>query len=374
MEKGLPGRPGAWSTAARIGKVKDKTIHDIDLTSASAIGDEQYLMLRVLWQRKHYVHLDLADFGLEKLNQEAADMLKTYRSWSNYCNSFSDKLDEGTFALARFYQKQIPRMPQDAEFRPNVVVSPIAHRTRGRTKNLEISVSKLSFETPTEPPGTPIPGFDEFDDTLSEDTPPGQRSYGPVELLNLNYPKTKDEQIVNAALIDFLNAFIIHFGFPVYWTLYRKSFTANFKNGSFEARTDGCLESVGSKIYAIVEAKPMLRFKELDRISMQEAAEMVAWIKCDPDPDDFGSSCGRRILISQDRHEIYLTFAEYSADYVKYLNGTLGPNESPGFLMMYEFGPWDNTERVKDMKHLSSILLAIVLRARAEYGKLESVN
>lgn len=29
----------------------------------------------------------------------------------------------------------------------------------------------------------------------------------------------------------------------------------------------------------------------------------------------------RRVMISQDRHEIYITIAEYDSNYIKYLNG-----------------------------------------------------
>ncbi|KAB8200084.1 hypothetical protein BDV34DRAFT_230615 [Aspergillus parasiticus] len=227
-----------------------------------------------------------------------------------------------------------------------------------------------------DPPSSPNTksGF-EFDDTpvdsAAKGTPLGERSYGPQELLDLNYPKTKDEQIVNTALVDFLNAFIIHRNFGSCWMLHRKPFVADFEHGSFEARTDGYLEGEDSKslkTYAIVEVKPMLRTIHLERISMQEAAEMVAWIKAEPDPAGFVSSCGRRVLVSQDRHEIYLTFAEYSEDYVKYLNNTLGKDESPGFLTLHGFGPWD-TDRVGDMKDLGRILLAIALRA--EMGRRE---
>ncbi|RAL03103.1 uncharacterized protein BO80DRAFT_453317 [Aspergillus ibericus CBS 121593] len=328
-------------------------IHNIDLSSASTISDEQYLMLRALWKRSKFDQLDLAKFGLKDWNSQAVERLKTYQSWSYYCNSFSSNAEnEGTFSLPQFYQNQVAFIPEDSPFRPNVTVgtSPVAHHTRTRMRGLESAVQKLSFETPTKPPTTPMPDMgrepstpdpgseEEFDDSMAEETPPGQRSYGPKELLDMNYPRTKDEQIVNTALVDFLNAFIIHYKLPVYWTLYRKPFIATFGNGAFEARTDGCLEDRASKTYAIVEVKPMLREREVVRISMQETAEMVAWIKCDPDPNDFSSSCGRRVLVSQDTHEIYLIFAEYGSDYVRYLNNALGPNETPGFLTMHQFG------------------------------------
>ncbi|KAB8257905.1 hypothetical protein BDV32DRAFT_151882 [Aspergillus pseudonomiae] len=372
LDRSLPERPGVWVQAARREMIENKTIHEIDLSSASSIQEEQYLMLRVLRKSLPYYRLSLAKFGLDEWAKNAASMLEKCRSWTDYLESFSSELKEGTFALPRFYQKQVAHIPTDATFRPNVAVSP--PRRSARLKDLAAGIKKLSFDVPSEPPNTPRPKSPgEFNDTptvesVAKDTPPWERSYGPQELLDLNYPKTKDEQIVNTALIDFLNAFIIHRRFGSYWTLYRKPFVASFRHGSFEARTDGCLEGGNSetlKTYAIVEVKPMLRRKQFARIAMQEAAEMVAWIKAEPDPAGFISSCGSRVLVSQDRHEIYLTFAEYGANYVKYLNNTLGQEESPDFLTLHEFGPWD-TCKAGDMKDLGRILLAIALRAETE--------
>lgn len=69
-----------------------------------------------------------------------------------------------------------------------------------------------------------------------------------------------------------------------------------------------------------------------------------------------------RLHVSQDRNEIYLIFADYDEDYVKYLDNKLGPTDEPGFLTMYQFGPWD-TESGSDMADIGKILLAIALRA-----------
>lgn len=217
-----------------------------------------------------------------------------------YLASFSGDLVEGTFALPRFYQDQVALIPENAPFRANVIVSP--PRTRSYTKAITAGIKKLLFDVPPGLPTTPnvksdleVDGFSE-DDIASEDTPPGARSFGPPELLELSYPKTKDEQIVNTALIDFLNALIVHRNFKLGWTLFRKSFEADFGHGSFEARTDGCLEvsrEKESKTYAIVEAKPMLRAKERILISKPEGAEMVAWIKAEQDLPGFVRSCGR---------------------------------------------------------------------------------
>jgi hypothetical protein len=62
---------------------------------------------------------------------------------------------------------------------------------------------------------------------------------------------------------------------------------------------------------------------EVKRREMQEsaemAAEMAAWmLRTSPNLELFN---GHRILIAQDRHEIFLVFASCHADYLKYLKG-----------------------------------------------------
>lgn len=92
---------------------------------------------------------------------------------------------------------------------------------------------------------------------------------------------------MNTALIDFLNALIIHVsGAYIQWTLHRKAFHAIFaEKCQFEARTDGYLEDKSHNIHAIVEVKPIARRKARLQIVMQEAAQIVAWIMTTADND-----------------------------------------------------------------------------------------
>lgn len=82
----------------------------------------------------------------------------------------------------------------------------------------------------------------------------------------------------------------------------------------------------------------------------------------------------RRFHVSQDRHEIWLIFAEYDEEYIKYIqDGSYNPDSPLSFLKMHEFGPFDTLKR-DDMAELGPILLALTLRAdqdrREEEGKL----
>lgn len=78
-----------------------------------------------------------------------------------------------------------------------------------------------------------------------------------------------------------------------------------------------------------------------------------------------GADNNSRLLISQDRHEIYLSFAEYQEEYVKYLTNTQRRKATPAFLTMHQYGPWD-TQNAFHMRDIGKILLAIALRAKSE--------
>ncbi|KAL2809606.1 hypothetical protein BJX63DRAFT_423673 [Aspergillus granulosus] len=243
--------------------------------------------------------------------------------------SFSGPILEGTFAWAKMYQSQAAA-PKDESFKSNVVFSPIANRTRSKVGSLTKKLREAQLKT------------------LTKDS-------------HLMYPQTKDKQIVNTALVDFLNVLSMHFSQVSNWTLHRKSFKAKYlEDGAFSER-----------VGALIEVTPMLREKKLNPIRMQEAAQMVAWIKSDPDPTGVLNLPGRRLHVSQDRHQIFITFAEYDGSYIQYLNNTLPPNSPRPFLKMHEFGPWDTKNR-SDMENIGSILLVIALRAYsdAKSGKI----
>ncbi|KAI0421644.1 hypothetical protein F5X98DRAFT_249988 [Xylaria grammica] len=87
---------------------------------------------------------------------------------------------------------------------------------------------------------------------------------------------------------------------------------------------------------------------------MQEAAQMAAWIGVDP--SDFPmlvicADCGgtsRRLLVSQDRHEIYVTIAKFNADYIDYIRGRQSTDRS--FFAMQDYDP----SRTDKRNHMSA--------------------
>jgi hypothetical protein len=93
------------------------------------------------------------------------------------------------------------------------------------------------------------------------------------------YPPTKDEQIVNTALVHLLNALAMYQNLNVSWTIHRIPLRAIFDPYSFEARTDGYLSDGQGNPLVLIEVKPVRREDKLAPIRMQESAQMVAWIK-----------------------------------------------------------------------------------------------
>ncbi|KAJ5972381.1 uncharacterized protein N7479_002299 [Penicillium vulpinum] len=147
------------------------------------------------------------------------------------------------------------------------------------------------FETPTKKPNpssdrqgaSKLLPFEDDSTSPESSTDPSPPATGSRELEKLLYPPTKDEKIVNTALIVFLNALTTHFDFYSNWTLHRKPFVAIFENAQFEARTDGYLDSPAGKTRVLIEVKPVKRSQNHLPIQMQESAQMVAWIRSDDD-------------------------------------------------------------------------------------------
>ncbi|GFF40016.1 hypothetical protein IFM46972_06079 [Aspergillus udagawae] len=172
------------------------------------------------------------------------------------------------------------------------------------------------------------------------------------------WEKTRDEQYVNQALMAFLDAVALNIpNNKCTWGIRRLAFKVEFKKATMESRTDGYLYGPegGDEAFAIVETKAHPR-KRRDRgleIYMQESAEMVAWIRRDARAGRKVPLDNQRLLVSQDRHEIYLTWASYNASYVDYLEDK-EPTANT-FLVMQEIGPFD----IREHKHMRKLALYI---------------
>jgi hypothetical protein len=168
--------------------------------------------------------------------------------------------------------------------------SPIAYQTRSRTalqNRLQYSdtptpAQRISYSTPealkealdkldlNDTPFLPDSSVTMESDILSPFSPEVAASI----------PPTKDEQIVNLALVLFLKAVTVHFVDHAHWSIQRTAFhVTNQGDKKFQARVDGVLlRHYDNRVVAILEVKPFVRGKKEAAIQRQEAAQMAAWI------------------------------------------------------------------------------------------------
>ena len=298
MSDTLPRNLKTWENAIAEMGLTGQTIHGAELASASKFEYKQFLLLRVLWVRRKVEDLPELLPGINEWIVKAKTMLKTYKSWNTYWQRFTlPDIGEGNFTVARHYQLEVTNTKDETD--PLTLTTPIAHRTRSR--ELARKLDDIHLETPSKSSNvSKALGVEDFDpdpvgfpETLIPETPipetPSPESPSPFqmitpaskELQNVLYPPSKDEQIVNCALVIFLNALTVPFSLANNWTLHRKVFKAMFDDASFEARTDGYLDDRQGNAQAIIEVKPVTRSKKINLIQMQEGAQMVAWIKSD---------------------------------------------------------------------------------------------
>ncbi|PKY02228.1 hypothetical protein P168DRAFT_329186 [Aspergillus campestris IBT 28561] len=369
----LPANPGEWHKAVKEHNLVGKTVHTAELASASKIEFRQFLLLRVLWNPRVGAHLFRLPPVLNKYHAQAKELLATSQSWADYCSGIkSGQNPEGIFSIARHYQ--IKAATGGENMRPDSFDTPVAKRTRSHaTKNLAealrgFQIDKTPSKTPIPVPQTPK--IDSSSDDESDSRGPTPAILVPKDVQKLMYPPTKDEQIVNAALVIFLNALTIHF--PIIerceWTMHRQAFVSIFEEAESESRTDGYLDDGKENPYALIEVKPITRtLASQSRIQMQEGSQMAGWIKTDTN----ASLEKLRVHVSQDQHEIFITIAEYDSGYVSYLRKKPHNNEPPSFLTMCQYGPWITTH-AGHMKKLGPILLALTLYAEGEVRKTEA--
>ncbi|PGH14494.1 hypothetical protein AJ79_02987 [Helicocarpus griseus UAMH5409] len=236
--------------------------------------------------------------------------------------------------------------PKTPENQPSSVDSPLAGRGIGQQSQSRLSPSPQSHSSKSH-------SSDHEHQSLSSCLIAHRRA-----ALTL-YPQTEDEQIVNLALILFLNSIAAHCTHAkADWTPVRKISQTQLRNASFEARTNGFLRGPDNSVEAIVEVRPRVRSIRTLAIQIQEAAQMVSWIISD---GLRAPNMSYYVLISQNRHQIFLTVADYSTEYVKYLKDEYDEQTPRSFLKMRSFGLWE-IYSPSHMDHLARILLAYTIK------------
>lgn len=303
----LPSTTSKWKQYVRDADLENETIHTFqNVSSASAIGFDQFLLLQVLWTSKRstqdlFQSRDNPTGIQQKHYKDAVKDLLQADFWTDYVDSFQipglHSLSRpfpniGSMSQVRYYQLLCTAVPKTDQCTPKF--TPM--KTRLQTK-----MAAAKIQQPPQTP-TPITGkmasianyfgdmtLDASPEDASPETPEQSShifTFDSPESGDALSPPTEDEQIVNTALLLFLNAITFHFAIPAKWSLQRKAFKFGIDNNKlFEARVDGYLLCIDDdRIKAIIEVKPFVLNSNPDPVQMQEASQMAAWISSDPDP------------------------------------------------------------------------------------------
>ncbi|RSL86763.1 hypothetical protein CEP52_015740 [Fusarium oligoseptatum] len=409
----LPSDIETWRTTARRYGIDTDSVHSYRLPSASNASMHQFLLLRAYWPHlltdkafntAYKAGQWIRQEFIERATKELNDDRNT--SWKTYLESFGrdfQSLDyQGTYALARYYQHLCTQNKDHANksSRPKVYFTPRQTRSMARAAAAETSPSARPKEPHTPPQndlGSLLGGVtntmgdlllgankdDPFSTPLSFMASPSDDADDEEVCKAI-----EDEQIVNTALVSFLNALTLHSSAEGEWSLYRMPFVVRSADRSkvFEARVDGVFRNSSSGTGAIIEVKPMPRHHKvtIKKIRMQETAQMAAWIAAEPPKTatmprsqqqlKLGSGSKskkaavkpkvhRRLLVSQDRHQIFLIVATFDDEYVHYISGD--DDNAQSFLVMQEYGPYDVGKR-EHMDVLGGIMLAISMQGGIE--------
>jgi hypothetical protein len=288
----LPGTGVEWRTAAA--RYNPVSIHELEAAdSASEITVEQFLSLKALWPRRCktadlYADKTAALFGSSKADIETvrATMRERDTCWTEYLKAveagagrgskFSREL--GVYALVLQSQVEASKIKESLNDSERLRFTPMKkHNTRSQAQDENRDPKGKGQESRSESRGSHHPSQTSKSSSGPENISPKRRDEEPGLLIG-------DEQVVNTAAINFLNALFIHEARPADWTLERKQLRFNSRSVKFEARTDGHFEIHGHKqSAAILEVKPRTRYYERGfRIEMQESAQMALWIFQEP--------------------------------------------------------------------------------------------
>ncbi|TAQ89487.1 hypothetical protein B7494_g2163 [Chlorociboria aeruginascens] len=350
---GLPYTAATWqATLTRTEAVPEgEGKRSEQQASASKIELEQFLRLRVLWRVQGISKLNSYQHGVPKTAlEQALSQLNELDPWQEYLRCvergqlsgpLSQKL--GVFALVLKHQREVkkvvPEVQEDNRYnlrKQQEVLYP--SEPEGTPVRSSTTREFLGKDLPSTPITQTMQSLQDF--SFTPQTPLAKARALDIEM----FPENPDEQIVNTALINFLEAITIHLPCPAYWSLHRKAFRIE----KFEARVDGYLAQEGTgHIKAIIEVKAALRNRQeySSRVRMQEGAQMAAWIFTDKKEEgcfiiDQQAGRRRRILISQDRHQIFLTFADYGIEILR--------NPYLDVAQLKEHGIWASQIDLKD--------------------------
>jgi hypothetical protein len=307
LGKQLPSDDKSWKNET-LRYPGSGSIHELDsANSASEITVQQFLSLRVLWERCDPKLLNddkrAALYGSSKSEMQVLrdkdkpgkvkGKSERQTPWQAYLEAItptsqsgpklrrSSRMPENLGVFALVLQSQLEVSQMEASFRDSNKLSITPLKPRYELRPKAASQGGQGKGTSNEPRAQIQPSPHRSDNSKDSS---GARNVSPMAPELARGLTILDEQIVNTAATNFLNALFIHEDRSADWTLQRKQFKFKSEFVKFEARCDGHLQVHGhDRSAAILEVKPRPRYHESGfRIEMQESAQMALWIFQEP--------------------------------------------------------------------------------------------
>ncbi|CAI7653386.1 unnamed protein product [Penicillium viridicatum] len=321
-----------------------------DLPSASKLSRLDFTAMRAVWPKiRDLEQFPTGDLFGPDITSKVHEVVKNFTELKAYLREVgrSDTgvvhRDMGAFLLVRDSQKRIPTEEQQRLASDSAHMEPSLSKTRKKRKISQPKhLGMASDPEMSDTHSSSAAALSEVSAAYNSEVTPGP---------------TKDEQLVNDALLLFLRTLLVYQSeLKCHWAADRSPFSkATFGDNSMIARTDGYLEANG-EVFAIVEVKPNIRHPEdHEEVLWQETGEMIAWIMHD-EKHERKCQLRRRLLVSQDNHEIFLTIAGYDHQYLAYLKN--GDASSDPWLTMQTYGPW-SIAHPSHMENLATIILCV---------------
>lgn len=312
--------PQTAATLNRLSRVASITsINDLPqncLGPGSDVTQKQFLALRIIYPGdEDFLPIRNPRYwdawGLEDFREEATKIVNNDAEFKTYLRLISNRTSiktvakqstdwPGSLKPLKFFQEQIQSLVQaepstiqpSYDLRPkkflNIVqeglkdgiqiLSGKRHSKVSPENSPPAIRSNESHSNPDDSDSMERSGVEEYTNSYNRD----ESYFGPDD-----HTVAVNEPTPNAALIILLQAILdLVFEPSLEWTLDPVRFCSNFRNGKFNAYTDGALRAtVGQSVFSIVEAKRGIRTLKptaTENIRMQEGAEMASWIMSDP--------------------------------------------------------------------------------------------
>ncbi|KAE8310175.1 hypothetical protein BDV41DRAFT_590583 [Aspergillus transmontanensis] len=318
----VPADEEDWTRLVLTAKLRGKTIHDITkMGSGSKVRKKQFVMCRALWgkilKRADFIQFGLPEYGLQQYWEKATEIIENSSEFSKY------------LALVPQHQLIESLTETDPRWAGSFMEVLELQRECGEvnTNGAQDNVSRI-----------------------------------PLMIVEMEMAShiAEDENIVNAALLSFLRRVAaLTRQQKSRWTYKRVFFLSSFGKSSYKAFTDGALRSIKDRVYnALIEVKKGYRFKDMEKIQLQETAELVGWMISGNHLELLFN--GYKLMVSEDGPQIFLTFAKMDDGYRDYLVNKHSSANCGSFMRMTTYGPW-KVVRASHMKQLGIIVVCIML-------------